>query len=85
MAWTAREKNVPLPFQRMACVAKRSCRDRRAFASIPRTCARGPDLSRGQYSGQVGPVYIEPGHDPGAYDREVFLTPNVRWRHEKIV
>ena len=34
----------------------------------------GSDLARGLYSGQAGPVYIEPRHDPGAYDREVFLT-----------
>jgi FtsP/CotA-like multicopper oxidase with cupredoxin domain len=34
----------------------------------------GGDLSAGQYSGQVGPVYIEPKNEPGAYDREVFLT-----------
>ncbi|MGH8147804.1 MAG: multicopper oxidase domain-containing protein, partial [Rhodanobacteraceae bacterium] len=34
----------------------------------------GADLSRGLYSGQAGPVYIDPKHDPGAYDREVFLT-----------
>jgi FtsP/CotA-like multicopper oxidase with cupredoxin domain len=34
----------------------------------------GDDLSAGQYSGQVGPVYIEPRNEPGAYDREVFLT-----------
>ena len=34
----------------------------------------GGDLHRGQYTGQVGPVYIEPRHEPGAYDREVFLT-----------
>ena len=34
----------------------------------------GADLSAGQYSGQVGPVYIEPKQDPGRYDREVFLT-----------
>ena len=34
----------------------------------------GGDLHLGQYSGQVGPVYIEPARDPGAYDREVFLT-----------
>jgi FtsP/CotA-like multicopper oxidase with cupredoxin domain len=34
----------------------------------------GADLRAGQYGGQVGPVYIEPSHDPGAYDREVFLT-----------
>ena len=34
----------------------------------------GADLSAGQYSGQVGPVYIEPKSSPGNYDREVFLT-----------
>src|SRR5262252_5691490 len=34
----------------------------------------GSDLRQGQYSGQVGPVYIEPRRDPGAYDREVFLV-----------
>jgi FtsP/CotA-like multicopper oxidase with cupredoxin domain len=34
----------------------------------------GVDLTRGLYSGQAGPLYIEPGSDPGAYDREVFLT-----------
>ena len=34
----------------------------------------GADLSRGQYSGQVGHVYIEPKHEPGRYDREVFLV-----------
>lgn len=31
----------------------------------------GSDLHLGQYGGEVGPVYIEPAHDPGAYDREV--------------
>lgn len=34
----------------------------------------GDDLSRGQYSGQVGPVYIEPKNNLGAYDQEVFLV-----------
>jgi FtsP/CotA-like multicopper oxidase with cupredoxin domain len=34
----------------------------------------GADLSAGQYSGQVGPVYIEPKSSPGNYDREIFLT-----------
>ncbi|AIE86587.1 Multicopper oxidase [Fimbriimonas ginsengisoli Gsoil 348] len=34
----------------------------------------GADLNAGQYTGQVGPVYIEPKNEPGAYDREVFLT-----------
>jgi len=34
----------------------------------------GPDTTIGQYGGQVGPVYIAPKHEPGRYDREVFLT-----------
>jgi len=32
------------------------------------------DLTLGQYNGQVGPVYIEPAHNPGDYDQEIFLT-----------
>ncbi|HEU5272237.1 MAG TPA: multicopper oxidase domain-containing protein [Xanthobacteraceae bacterium] len=32
------------------------------------------DLSMGTYTGQAGPVYIEPASNPGAYDREVFLV-----------
>lgn len=36
------------------------------------TVARG-NLSAGQYSGQVGPVYIEPKVKPTGYDREEFL------------
>jgi FtsP/CotA-like multicopper oxidase with cupredoxin domain len=36
--------------------------------------AAGGDLNRGTYTGQVGPVYIEPKNEPGAYDREVFLV-----------
>src|ERR1700740_1654873 len=32
------------------------------------------DLNRGTYTGQAGPVYIEPENDPGAFDREVFLA-----------
>ena len=34
----------------------------------------GANLARGTYTGQEGPVYIEPKHDPGNYDREVFLV-----------
>ncbi len=33
----------------------------------------GADLSAGQYSGQVGHVYIEAKNEPGNFDREVFL------------
>jgi FtsP/CotA-like multicopper oxidase with cupredoxin domain len=32
----------------------------------------GGDLNRGIYTGQAGPVYIEPKDNPGAYDREIF-------------
>jgi len=34
----------------------------------------GGDLNRGTYTGQVGPLYIEPKNNAGAYDREVFLV-----------
>jgi FtsP/CotA-like multicopper oxidase with cupredoxin domain len=34
----------------------------------------GPDLSRGTYSGQFAPVYIEPKSNPGRFDQEVFLS-----------
>ena len=34
----------------------------------------GADLHAGQYSAQVGPVYIEPKNDPGNYDQEFFLV-----------
>ncbi|MGD0226154.1 MAG: multicopper oxidase domain-containing protein [Terriglobia bacterium] len=34
----------------------------------------GANLAEGQFSGEVGPVYIEPSHEPGGYDREVFLV-----------
>ncbi len=34
----------------------------------------GSNLALGQYSGLVGPVYIEPKQHSGNYDREVFLT-----------
>jgi FtsP/CotA-like multicopper oxidase with cupredoxin domain len=33
----------------------------------------GGNLNRGTYTGQAGPVYIEPKNNPGAYDREDFL------------
>ena len=36
--------------------------------------AAGGDLDRGTYTGQAGPVYVEPVNNPGAYDREVFLV-----------
>jgi FtsP/CotA-like multicopper oxidase with cupredoxin domain len=34
----------------------------------------GANLAGGQYGGEVGPVYIEPAHEPGRYDRAVFLV-----------
>ena len=36
--------------------------------------AAGGDLNRGTYTGQSGPLYIEPADNPGAYDREIFLV-----------
>ncbi|MGZ5029306.1 MAG: multicopper oxidase family protein [Methylobacter sp.] len=58
-------------------------RGRRRIAFVPQPAGfrfyhthvvAGADLNRGTYTGQAGPVYIEPKHDPGAYDREVFLV-----------
>jgi FtsP/CotA-like multicopper oxidase with cupredoxin domain len=34
----------------------------------------GADLNRGTYTGQAGPLYVEPKANAGAYDREVFLV-----------
>jgi len=34
----------------------------------------GSDLGKGQYTGLVGPAYVEPPEDAGRYDREVFLV-----------
>jgi FtsP/CotA-like multicopper oxidase with cupredoxin domain len=34
----------------------------------------GANLAAGQYSGEVGPVYIEPKDEPGRYDREEFIV-----------
>jgi len=34
----------------------------------------GSNMTSGLYSGQAGPVYIEPRREPGQYDREVFLV-----------
>src|SRR6516164_1463622 len=34
----------------------------------------GANLAAGQYSGEVGPVYIESQNEPGNHDREVFLV-----------
>src|SRR5215813_4332271 len=34
----------------------------------------GGDLNRGTYTGQVGPVYIKPRRNAGAYDREIFVV-----------
>jgi FtsP/CotA-like multicopper oxidase with cupredoxin domain len=34
----------------------------------------GANLAAGQYSGEVGPVYIEASNEPGDHDREVFLV-----------
>ena len=34
----------------------------------------GADLHAGQYSGQVGPVYVDPKRERGHYDKEFFLV-----------
>jgi hypothetical protein len=34
----------------------------------------GADLGRGTHTGLAGSVYVEPGDNPGAYDREILLV-----------
>jgi FtsP/CotA-like multicopper oxidase with cupredoxin domain len=46
----------------------------RGFRFYHTHVAAGNDLSRGTYTGQAGPVYIEPKDDRGDYDREIFLV-----------
>jgi FtsP/CotA-like multicopper oxidase with cupredoxin domain len=57
--------------------------DMRRIAFVPRPSGfrfyhthvvAGGDLNRSTYTGQAGPLYIEPKENPGAYDREVFLV-----------
>ena len=60
-------------FRRTDIVASRSRRARPGLRFYHTHLLPGADLRAGQYGGQVGIVYIEPKHEPGAYDREVFL------------
>lgn len=32
------------------------------------------DLNRGAFTGQFAFAYVEPQHDPGAYDQQIFLA-----------
>jgi FtsP/CotA-like multicopper oxidase with cupredoxin domain len=60
---------TPHGMQRITFVPKPA-----GFRSYHTHVGAGGDLNRGTYTGQVGPVYIEPKNEPGAYDREVFLV-----------
>ncbi len=62
---TAPPRKAPPTSPPTACAASRLCPARRASASITPTSFARADLVRGQYSGQVGPVYIEPKQNPG--------------------
>jgi FtsP/CotA-like multicopper oxidase with cupredoxin domain len=59
----------PHGMQRVAFLPKPS-----GFRFYHSHVAAGADLNRGTYTGQAGPVYIEPSDNPGAYDREIFLV-----------
>jgi FtsP/CotA-like multicopper oxidase with cupredoxin domain len=59
----------PHEMRRVAFVPKPS-----GFRFYHTHVAAGRDLNRGTYTGQAGPVYIEPRKNAGAYDREVFLV-----------
>ena len=71
--WTARRKKERLSFPHRVNAGSVSFRGQQAFVSTTPIIGREASAA-GQYSGQVGPVYIEPKHEPGNYDREVFLV-----------
>jgi FtsP/CotA-like multicopper oxidase with cupredoxin domain len=59
----------PRGMQRIAFLPKPS-----GFRFYHSHVAAGADLNRGTYTGQAGPVYIEPKDNPGTYNREIFLV-----------
>ena len=70
----AAEEGTPIHSARTGCAGSPSCQDPRGFRFYHTHVVAGGDLNRGTYTGQAGPVYIEPADNPGAYDREVFLV-----------
>jgi FtsP/CotA-like multicopper oxidase with cupredoxin domain len=54
----------PHGMRRIAFVPKPS-----GFRFYHTPIVRRDDLSRGTYSGQAGPLYVEPASNPGAYDQ----------------
>ena len=60
--------------RRTGCGGSPLCRNPSGFRFYHTHVVAGGDLNRGTYTGQAGPVYIEPKNNPGAYDREVFLV-----------
>src|ERR1700677_5380364 len=73
LTWMEPQKKAHHLFMPMVNAGSYSLRDPQDFVSTTRTNRAGADLSAGQYGGEVGPVYIEPKHEPGNYDREIFL------------
>ena len=71
---TERRRRARHLSRRTAAAEFRLCRSRRDLRFYHTHVRAGANLADGQYSGQVGPVYIEPKQHPGNYDREVFLT-----------
>ena len=67
-------KKARLTFQHTECDGSHSLPRPSGFRFYHTHNRAGADLHAGQYSGQVGPVYIEPKHEPGSYDKEVFLV-----------
>ena len=70
----AAEEGIALRAARTGCAGSPSCPNPSGFRFYHTHVVAGGDLNRGTYTGQAGPVYIEPKNNPGAYDREVFLV-----------
>src|SRR5216684_7843400 len=72
--WMAQQKKGRPSSQRAERVGLCSLRIRPVSVSITHIIGPGPICTADSTAGQVGPVYIEPKHEPGSYDREVFLV-----------
>ena len=80
--------SITTPTCRSSCTAEEGtpfvpARGYRRISFVPKPAGFGfyhthvparADLNRGTYTGQAGPVYIEPKNEPGAYDQEIFLV-----------
>ena len=76
--WMALRRKALHSFLRTEAAASHSRRNRPDFRFYHTHVRAGADLSAGQYSGQVGPVYIEPKHNRATMIVKSFWPQGIR-------